>query len=171
MSIIWAGESKSLTSAATGGKVVSAKYKVTEDYIYIDSGFLSTKGEQIPMWAVRDVDVKQSLVQKALGVSDLKVLCEHNDFTGKKEVVLQSIEGARELRDLINTHSKAARVAYETQQKAQVVNYSGTPALPQTTSAPAVDPIEQLEKLGALLEKGLVSQEEFEVQKTRLLGS
>lgn len=171
MSIIWAGESKSLTSAATGGRVVSAKYKVTADYIYIDSGFLSTKGEQIPMWAVRDVDVKQSLVQKALGVADLKVLCEHNDFTGKKEVVLQSIEGARELRDLINKHSKEARVAYETQQKAQVVNYSGNPVMPQAVAASGIDTISQLEKLGSLLDKGLISQEEFQAQKNLLLGS
>ncbi len=33
-----------------------------------------------------------------------------------------------------------------------------------------VDPMEQVEKLGALMEKGLISKEEFDAQKSKLLG-
>jgi hypothetical protein len=98
----------------------------------------------------------------------LKITCEHNDFTGQKNVSLENIEGARELRDIINKHSKQARVDYETQQKAQNVTYSG--ATPLGSAVPAVDPIAQLEKLGELLSKGILSQEEFQAQKSKLLG-
>ena len=170
MTVIWEGESKSLTSMASGGKIVTAKYKVTTDYVYLDTGFLSSKGEQIPMWAIRDCDVKQSLVQRARGISNLTLMCEHNDFTGKKEVVLEDIEGARELRDLINSHSKSSRIEHESQQKSQTVNYSGAPVLPQTSAPSADDSIEKLEKLGVLLEKGLISQDEFQAQKMKILG-
>ena len=34
----------------------------------------------------------------------------------------------------------------------------------------AIDPVEQLTKLAALLEKGLVTQEEFDKKKKELLG-
>lgn len=172
MSILWAGESKTLTSAATGGKVVGARYKITEDFIFISSGVLSSNEEQIPMWAVRDCDIKQSMVQKARGVSNITITCQHNDFTGKNTIVLESVEGAKDIRDIVNSNSKRARVDYETQQKSQTVSYSGNPTIevPATQSSAVANPIEQLEKLGNLLEKGLISQEEFDAQKTKLLG-
>jgi Short C-terminal domain len=37
--------------------------------------------------------------------------------------------------------------------------------------APAVDPIEQLQKLGALHEQGVLTDEEFAVQKSKLLNA
>jgi uncharacterized membrane protein YdbT with pleckstrin-like domain len=56
MAEIWSGVSKSLTNVATGGKISTLKYRITEDLIYVESGVLSSKGEQYPMWAVRDID-------------------------------------------------------------------------------------------------------------------
>jgi hypothetical protein len=39
-----------------------------------------------------------------------------------------------------------------------------------TPSAGSEDPIEKLTKLGALLKGGLITQEEFDAQKSKLLG-
>jgi hypothetical protein len=54
----------------------------------------------------------------------------------------------------------------------QSVNYvGGAPVM--GVSAPAAggdDPIEKLTKLGALLKNGLITQEEFDAQKMKLLG-
>jgi hypothetical protein len=41
---------------------------------------------------------------------------------------------------------------------------------PPQASAPAVDPIEQLAKLGELRDKGVLTDEEFAEQKAKLLG-
>jgi len=38
-------------------------------------------------------------------------------------------------------------------------------------AAPAVDPIEQLTKLAALKEQGIITESEFVVQKAKILGS
>ena len=170
MTELWSGESKNLTAMASGGKIVTAKYRLTTDYLYIDTGLLSTKGEQIPLWAIRDCDLSQSLVQKARGVGDLKITCQHNDFTGKQSVVLESIEGARDLRDLINREAKRARVEYETQQKAQTMTYVGQPPSSQPAAKTSDDSMEKLEKLAAMFEKGLLSEDEFKAQKSKLLG-
>ena len=40
----------------------------------------------------------------------------------------------------------------------------------QAPPAPAVDPIEQLAKLGELRDKGVLTEEEFAAQKAQLLG-
>ena len=43
---------------------------------------------------------------------------------------------------------------------------------PQAAAPPAEeDPIERLEKLGELRDKGVLTEQEFEAQKTRILGS
>lgn len=173
MNILWAGEGKSLTAAASGGKLVGARYKITEDYVFVSSGLLTSSEEQIPMWAIRDCDIKQSMVQKARGVSNVILICEHNDFTGRKQIVLENVEDARDIRDIVNRESKRARVEYESQQKTQTVNYSGNPMqapMQQGGVQQQEDPYEKLSKLGGLLEKGLITQEEFDAQKRQILG-
>jgi len=45
------------------------------------------------------------------------------------------------------------------------------PAPAPVAAAPAVDPIEQLQKLGALHEQGILTDEEFAVQKSKLLNA
>lgn len=43
--------------------------------------------------------------------------------------------------------------------------------LPQFAPAPAVDLADQIAKLGGLLEKGLITRDEFDTQKAKLLNS
>lgn len=42
---------------------------------------------------------------------------------------------------------------------------------PPAPAEPAVDPIEQLQKLGALHESGVLTDEEFAVQKSKILNA
>lgn len=176
MTLIWSGESKSLTNVASGGKIVTERYRVTSEYIYVETGLLGSKGEQIPMWAVRDLDTNQSLIQKARGLGDLVIHCEHNDYTGRRSFTLASIENFRELRDQIAGIAQDARLNHQRLQQTQHVNYSGAPftggLLAQTQDAgqPESDPLAKLERLGDLLSKGLLTQDEFEAQKKKLLG-
>lgn len=177
--VLWEGEGKDLTSLATGGRVVKSRYKITREFIFIDEGIIGSKEEQIPLWALRDCDVKQSILQKSRNVGDVIVRVEANDFTGKKAVALENIESPKDVRNLLNEHSRLARELRMRQQ--QTVNYAGVnPIIAGTgTSNPAsgplvpgasTDPIEKLTKLAALLKDGLISQEEFDTQKTKLLG-
>jgi Short C-terminal domain len=44
------------------------------------------------------------------------------------------------------------------------------PAQAPPAPAPAADPVEQLEKLGELRDKGVLTEEEFQEQKAKVLG-
>jgi hypothetical protein len=44
-------------------------------------------------------------------------------------------------------------------------------APPPPAAAPAADPIEQLQKLAALKDQGILTEEEFAAQKAKILGS
>ena len=170
---LWEGESNDLTSAATGGKVVKKRYRITAEYIYESSGLLGSKEEQIPLWAVRDLDVIQSMIQKARNVGSIRVRVEPNEYTGKTAILIENIQSAKDVRDLINDHARVARDTRLRQQ--QNVSYTGAIPVagisPVAQAAPAADdPIEKLTKLGALLQSGLLTQEEFDAQKAKLLG-
>ena len=172
MTIIWAGESKNLTAAASGGKIVSNTYRITTEYIYIDSGVVKTTSEQIPMWAVRDVDFKQSMLQKARGVGTITVRCQHDDFTGKSFVLLEDIDGGREVRDLINEHAQNARLEYQKRAQTQHVNYQGASSPIGVPNGGALeDPMVRLEKLAELKDKGILTDEEFAAEKKKLLNT
>jgi uncharacterized membrane protein YdbT with pleckstrin-like domain len=168
---IWSGVSKSLTHVATGGKISALKYRVTEELIYVESGVLSSKGEQYPMWAVRDIDFMQSLIQKTRKVSTLRVRFEMNDYTGKPEILLEDIEAGRELVPLILEAAKKARLEHKRLEQTQHINYQGAIPTQANAESKTDDLMTQLEKLGGLLEKGILSKEEFEDQKRKLLGN
>lgn len=59
--MLWEGQSKDLTSLSTGGKIVRGRYRLTDRTLYWEEGVFSSNAQQVPLWAVRDLDVKQSI--------------------------------------------------------------------------------------------------------------
>ena len=48
--------------------------------------------------------------------------------------------------------------------------YAAPAAAPAPAPAPAADPLEQLAKLGQLRDSGILTEQEFEAQKAKILG-
>lgn len=170
--IIWEGERTTLTSKASGGKLTRERYRLSNEYLYFDAGLLSSKGEQIPTWSIRDVDMKQSIKQKALGVGNVIVHCQHDDYTGRAEVTLEGIKEPREVRDLINRIASTARDAYLRKHQQTFTEFSGNvaPAMATAPSEDVVDPVAKLKEMKELLDAGILTEEEFAEQKSKLLG-
>jgi len=156
--------------------MVRARYRITSEMIYFDAGLVSNKSEQIPLWAVRDVDVSQSMTQKARKIGDVVVHCQHSDYTGRDTVTLESVDDPKSVRDLLNGHASRARLDY--QQRGQTVHYSGAPPMNQpappasgtSMNVPPVDVADQLRKLAELRDQGVLTDEEFAAQKAKLLN-
>jgi hypothetical protein len=173
---LWEGERQSLTAVATGGKVVSARYRITKEYIYFDAGLLSNRSEQVPLWALRDVDVKQSLTQKARGVGDVVVRVQHDDYTGRSEVVLASVADPKSVRDLLNAHAQPARLEHQRRQQThfyqQDLAHQPQPQpqsqTAQTDSSSSL--VTQLKGLAELRDQGILTDAEFQAQKEKMLN-
>lgn len=91
--VLWEGTSNDLTSMASGGRLNSAGYKITEDAILFSSGVVSSREETIPLWAVRDVDYSQSIAQRTRSIADLtlKMDPQASRHYGQQELVLKGI--------------------------------------------------------------------------------
>lgn len=173
---LWVGEKKSAGSSAIG--VSTTRYRITRDKIYVESGLLSSVSEQVPLWAVLDVDVRQSLIQRPKNIGDVAVMIDTAQYPGHTgtELLLDNIEDPFAVRDLLNQHVGEARMKRQMQTQTQYLQHSGpafgTPAATPapTAAASPVDLADQLRKLAQLRDEGILSEEEFAAQKQRLLG-
>lgn len=175
---LWQGQSQTLTTVATKGRAVKGRYRLTHEFLYFERGTLRTDAQQVPIVEVEDVDVRQSMSQKARGVGD--VLVKIRRPSGGELVVMESIPEPRAAQQIINDTARVARFAASTRQNTMRYELVSSGPLvpgqpPQMIEAAAVpnavvaDPIEQLRKLGELRDAGVVTNEEFEAKKTQIL--
>ena len=116
---VWEGASNNMTSAASGGRLSSCRYRLTTKSIYFDEGMLSSNSQQVPLWAVRDIDVRQGMVQKMRGVGTVIVHVEHSDYTGRSMVEIRDVEGPLTVRDHLNKYAHKARLDHDQRQRTQ----------------------------------------------------
>jgi hypothetical protein len=171
---LWEGETQNLASAATQGKVITARFRLTNRNLYVSKGVLRTDEQQIPLAYVQDVDVRQALIQKARSVGDVVVHVTRPDgFVDT--LIMDSVSDPRRVRDLVNRTATDARVAERQLINHQSITYTGPAPAPSIT-APAVsalptdDVFAQLEKLGKLRDAGVLTTEEFESKKAEMLA-
>ncbi|MGY1745284.1 PH domain-containing protein [Blastococcus sp. SYSU D00695] len=187
---LWFGESKGGATGVAG--VAKARYRITKDRIWIESGLLGTRTESVPMWAVRDMDVRQAVWQRGKDVGDLVLGLDDPAYgvqqdtftlTGMPEqgttsgqVVLDNIENPHQVYDLLAPLVSEARHKKTIERQSQYVHQMN-PGVAYAAAAPAPAPapaepdlVDQLRRLGELRDAGILTEEEFAAQKAKLLG-
>jgi hypothetical protein len=198
----WANDPNTLwfgSSQGIGGAAMSkATYRITRDRVWIESGLLGTKSESVPLWSVKDLDVRQSLMQRGKDIGDVVLVLEDTSYgvdTGNAfsysgmsepgahttgQVVLDNIEGPYAVRELLLPLISEARQKKLMERQSQFIHHvtpgmaPGVPQAPAPAPAPAAPPVDladQLRKLATLRDEGILSEEEFAAQKAKLLGS
>jgi hypothetical protein len=114
---IWEGESRNVTARATGGRF-TLHYRLTTHFLYFETGGITgTRQEQIPLIAIQDVDVAQTLLQKSQKVGSLHVHIWRN---GRRETaVIDSVPDPITVRDLINQTVHQVRATAHQRQLAE----------------------------------------------------
>lgn len=162
---VWSAVGRPVTGIGAG------RYRMDANYLYFEKGALRTDSQQVPIAQVLDVDVKQSMTQKARGVFTVTVHIQRP--SGVEIVHMEDIPEGREAQRRINDAAHAAR--YAIQQRQNTMRYEGVaPAVTQapapTTPDAAQDPIAQLEKLASLRDAGVLTEEEFAAKKAEILS-
>lgn len=195
---LWFGSSKSAATNATG--VSKALYRITKDRVWIDTGLLGVRSEQVPLWAVRDIDVRQSVLQRGKDIGDVVLHLEDPTLgvdagnlmhmggyqasePGRTSgtVILDNVEEPYGVRDLLMPLVSEARSKKMIERQSQYLHVnpgsvvaagmaSTPPAAAPAVGGPPVDVADQLRKLAALRDEGILSDEEFAAQKARLLS-
>jgi hypothetical protein len=193
---LWFGESKNAATSAAG--VSKARYRITKDRVWIESGLLGTRTESVPLWAIEDMDVRIAVWQQGKDVGDVVLNLEDPSYgasqdmfnmsgsiegTTTGQVVLDNIEGPYAVLDLLTPLISEARTKKTIERQSSYVHnmtpgmpygapYGAPPpqAAPAAAPPPQLDMVEQLKKLGELRDAGILTEEEFAAQKAKLLG-
>ena len=163
--VLWEGKGQPIKGFGAG------RYKLTRHYLYFERGSLRTDSQQVPIASVIDVDVAQSMTQKARSVGTVRVHIQRP--TGIEIVAIEDIAEPRNVQQLINNTAHEARAtilqAQNTMRYSQQVPPTAPPA-PTVPEPAAADPLVQLQKLGELRDAGILTTEEFESKKAEILS-
>ena len=130
-------------------KWITTNFVVTSSRVIFRQGVLSKSGIEIPLERVNNVNFNQSLFERILNAGDLLIESGGED-------------GQQRFTDI--RHPDRVQNLIHAQIEALVGRRAGRPAEAST------DVTVQLERLEGLLERGSLTQEEFDAQKRRLLG-
>ena len=129
---------------------VTSHFVVTNHRIIYRTGWLRKHGIDIPLDRVNNVVISQSLTERIIGAGDLLI-----ESAGES--------GQQRFSDI------RAPMRVQNQIYSQIQIDKQSLRRGDQTANPSTDVASQLERLEGLLERGLLTREEFEFQKYRLL--
>ncbi len=132
-------------------KWVTSNFAVTSHRIIYRSGVLTKQGVEIPLERVNNVNFHQTLFERLIGAGDL--LIESAGVDGRQRFT--DIRHPERVQNLVHSQIE--------QKNDRRLPSDGAPGGP-------VDVATQLERLVALRDRGVLSEDEFQAQKRRLLS-
>jgi uncharacterized membrane protein YdbT with pleckstrin-like domain len=140
-------------------------WAVTNMRVVDESGFFSRYSKESPLDKINNVEYTQSIWGRMFGFGDVEIQTAAELGDSKYTM----IHDPKVLKDTI-THAqeeyKAAQVKNQAQQLANAIKQSMPAATQSNVSVSG-----EIEKLFDLMQKGAITQEEYIVQKNKLLGS
>jgi uncharacterized membrane protein YdbT with pleckstrin-like domain len=152
--------------AAVAGRVLrwaTTHFVLTTERLIFRSGVVAKFGREIPLERINDVTFSQSLLERLFGVGDLLLESagEHGQsrFTDIRDPEAVQLEIYRQMEA-----NDRRRAGYAATHPAAA---DRTPTPPART--PARTPLDDLERLADLRDRGAVTEEEFQRMKRELL--
>jgi membrane protein YdbS with pleckstrin-like domain len=165
--------------ATVAGRVLrwaTTHFVLTTERLIFRSGVVAKFGREIPLERINDVTFSQSLFERLIGAGDLLLESagEHGQsrFSNIRDPEAVQLEIYRQME--ANDRRRAGYAA--TQPHPQIYDHAGptpqadrTPTPPTRSSAPAPTPLDDLERLANLRDRGAITEEEFQRMKRDLL--
>jgi uncharacterized membrane protein YdbT with pleckstrin-like domain len=136
---------------------VTAHFVVTSDRVIHRAGWLAKRSMETPLERINDVTFSQTVLERVVGAGSLRI--QSGGEYGQNYF--------RDIRD----PEHVQKVIYETSEENQArMERAAEGGGPTETMAAGGSPLDEIERLASLKDRGVISDEEFEVQKRRLLG-
>ena len=91
-----------------GMPITFTKYSMSEDRLFLETGLLNTRQEEVILYRVRDISLSISLGQRIFGVGS--VLIQSSDKSLPK-LELKNIKQPREVKELIHKQVEEMKIA------------------------------------------------------------
>lgn len=142
-------------------------FVLTTDRLIFRSGVVAKFGREIPLERINDVTFSQSLFERLVGVGDLLLESAgeqgQSRFSNIRDPEAVQLEIYRQMEA-----NDRRRAGYATTQPHPAVPADRTPT-PPTPPIRARSPLDDLERLADLRDRGAITEEEFQRMKRELL--
>ena len=173
-----------VNAAVRYSKWTTTSFTVTNDRVIFRQGMIAKSGVEIPLERIMNVNFKQSIWERMIGAGDLLIESGGKDGQSRFSDVRKPELVAKEIHEQANQYEeKPARraAAAAGAGAAAAVNANLPPPPPPPPAAPrqvpagvaspaSADAAEQLQKLHDLLNKGAITQAEYDAKKAELLN-
>ena len=82
------------------------RYRLTEDRLFCETGFLNIREEEILLYRIRDLELKLTLWQRMFGVGSIYV---HSSDKTQPNLELKNIKNPREVKEMIHKAVEEAK--------------------------------------------------------------
>ena len=130
----------------------TSHFVVTSDRVIHRSGLIAKHSMEIPLEHINDVRFSQNVLERAIRAGTL--------------IIQSASEQGREVFENIRQPENVQKTIYTVGEKNKARMYRGAPTSP---AAPTVTT--ELERLADLRAKGVLTEQEFQAQKAKILGS
>ena len=89
-----------------GMPVTFTRYRLSEDRLFCEKGFLNIRQEEVLLYRVRDLELKMSLFQRLFGVG---TICVHSSDKTLPHLDLINIKNPRGIKEMIHQSVEAAK--------------------------------------------------------------
>jgi uncharacterized membrane protein YdbT with pleckstrin-like domain len=140
---------------------LTSHFVVTTDRIIHREGWFAKRSMDIPFEAINDVRFKQTVFERVIGAGSL--------------VIQSASEAGRQEFRAIRNPEDVQKTIYQERERNQQRMFQGrgassAPASPVAPPGAAPSVVTELERLADLRAKGVLTEEEFQAQKARILG-
>ena len=135
---------------------LTSNFAVTSDRVIHRQGFIAKRSMEIPLEAINDVRFEQGIVDRMVGAGTL--------------VISSASEFGRNSFDDIRHPEEVQKVIYEQGERNKKRMYQGDPADAPRAPDGAPSATTELERLAKLRADGILTEEEFQAQKAKVLG-
>jgi uncharacterized membrane protein YdbT with pleckstrin-like domain len=135
---------------------LTSNFAVTSDRVIHRQGFIAKRSMEIPHEAINDVRFEQGIVDRIVGAGTL--------------VISSASEFGRNSFDDIRHPEEVQKVIYEQGELNKKRMYQGDRPVQPQASRGSPSATTELERLAKLRDDGVLTEEEFQVQKAKVLG-
>jgi membrane protein YdbS with pleckstrin-like domain len=137
----------------------TSHFVVTSDRVIHRQGLIAKNSMEIPLEAINDVRFHQGVFERVIGAGDL--------------IIQSASESGREVFGDIRHPEEVQKTIYQQGEHNQKRMYQGMGSgsvAPSSNSAGAPSTTAELQRLGELRDKGVLTESEFQNQKKKILG-
>src|SRR5262245_38993670 len=137
---------------------LTSNFAVTSDRVIHRQGFIAKRSMEIPHEAINDVRFEQGIIDRMVGAGTL--------------VISSASEFGRNSFDDVRHPEQVQKVIYEQGERNKKRMYQGDQAdqPPPQAAHGAPSTTTELERLAKLRDDGILTEEEFQAQKAKVLG-